>query len=334
MKKRSLIFLTLGLLITGITISGCAITSENNKYPNKPINLIVPATAGGGTDLQARALEKLAPKYLNQNFVILNKPGGSSTIGLNELVTSPPDGYTIGLSLLNLTLQPLYGETKYHYPTALEPIIQISATPSILVVNANQPWSTLDDLIAYCKQHPTEIKFGHAGIGDSSHIIGEIFAKKANISINQVPFRGASESLSALLGNHVQFIIASPGALTEQIKNGNLKALAVSGEKHLSNPVLSNIPTFQELGFDIILENWYGIAAPKEIDTTTKNKLVDALTKMINDPDFKTNIEQLGMEVSYLNSEDSKKKWISDTEKLSKMLNETDIIEQIQAQKK
>ena len=333
MQKKSLVFLMMSIFITGITMAGCTMTGEKNDYPNKPINVIVPFSAGGGTDLQARALEKLAPKYLNQNFIILNKPGGSCTIGLNELVTASPDGYTIGLSPLNLILQPLYGATKYHYPTALEPIVQISTTPSILVVNANHSWETLDDLITYCNQHPREIKFGHSGIGDSSHIIGEIFAKKANIEIEQVPFRGASESISALLGDHVQFIIASPGALTEQIKSGKLKALAISGEKHLSNSALSKIPTFQELGFDIVLENWYGIAAPKEIDAKTKNKLVESLKNMISDPDFKTNLDQLGMEVSYLNSEETKKKWISDTEKLTNILKETNIIEQIQAQK-
>lgn len=334
MQKRSLIFLTLGLLITGITISGCAMNEKKSSYPDKPINLIVPFSAGGGADLQARALEKLAPKYLHQNFIINNKPGGGATIGFNELVTSPSDGYILGTIGTNLLLQPLLGETKYYYPTALEPIIQFSTTPLLLVINADQPWQTLDDLILHSKQQTNALKFGHAGIGNTTHIIGEIFAKESGISVQQVPFRGASESTAALLGDHVDFIIAGPGALTEQIKSGKIRALAVSGEKRLSNPALAQIPTFKELGYDIVLEEWYGIAAPKEIDPEIKDTLEKALAQMVNDPEFKTDVEQLGMEVSFLNSADLKKKLISDNETLKTMINKTDIIEQIQAQKK
>ena len=328
MKKKSLVFLMMGLFMTG-----CTMTGEKNAYPNKPINVIVPFSAGGGADLQARALEKLAPKYLNQNFIVINKPGGGATIGFNELVTSPPDGYTLVLSGTNLLLQPLFGETKYYYPTAMEPIIQFSITPLLLVVKADQPWQTLDDLIHYCKQQPNTIKWGHAGIGNTTHIVGEIFEKRTGISIQQVPFRGAGESIAALLGGHVEAVIAGPGALTEQIKSGKIRALAVSGENRLSNPDLAQIPTFKELGYDVVFEEWYGIAAPKEIDPKIKNKLAKALEQLISDPEFKTNIEQLGMEIKFLNSEDSKKKWIADNEKLSNMLKETDIIEQIQAQK-
>lgn len=333
MQKKSLVFLMMGLFITGITMTGCTMTEEKNDYPNKPINVIVPFTAGGSSDLQARTLEKLAPKYLDQNFIILNKPGGGGSVAWNELVTSPSDGYNIGISYAALLLQPLYGSTKYHYPTALEPIVQFSTTPLLFVVNTDQPWQTLDDLIKFSKQNPNKINLGHAGIGDISHIIGEIFAKEAAISINQIPFKGASESTAALLGGHIQIVVASPGALTEQIASGKLRALAISSENRSTNPIFAQTPTFKELGYNIVLENWFGIIAPKEITSETKKKLEAGLTKMIADPEFKVNIEKLGMEVSYLNSEDSKKKWIADNEKLSNMLKETDIIEQIQAQK-
>lgn len=230
-------------------------------------------------------------------------------------------------------MQPLYGITTYHYPTALEPIIQFSTTPLILVVNANQPWQTLDDLIAYCKENPGKVKFGHAGIGDTTHIVGALLAEKTGISIEEVPFRGSSESTAALLGDHIQVVCSSPGPLTEQIKAGTLRALATSGEKHFTNPTLANIPTFKELGFDIVLENWYGIVSPKEMDPKIKHKLADALAKMVADPEFKLNIEKLGMEVHYLNSEDLITRWHEDKEKLSKMINETGIIEKIKQQK-
>ena len=326
MAKKSFLFLTATALITSLILGGCGPrptlpVEKEPDFPTKPITVIVPFSAGGGSDLQVRALEKLAPKYLKQNFIVQNKTGGGGSIGYNELVTSPADGYTLGISGTTLILQPLYGSTTYHYPTALEPIVQFSTAPSVLAIKSDQPWQTLDDLVNYCKQHPGEVKFGHAGIGDTTHIIGEHFAKQAGITINQVPFRGASESIAALLGGHVQIILAGPGALTEQIKSGTIRALAVSSEKHLTNPALSNIPTFKESGFDIVLENWYGIASPKEIDPKIKAILADAFANMVADPE-------------YLNSADSIEKWRDDTEKLSKMINESGIINQIQQQKK
>ncbi len=339
MAKKSFLFLTATALITSLLLGGCGPrptlpVEKEPDFPTKPITVIVPFSAGGGSDLQVRALEKLAPKYLKQNFIVQNKTGGGGNIAYNELVTSPADGYTVGMSYTGLILQSLYGSTTYHYPTALEPIVQFSTAPIVLAIKADQPWQTLDDLIAYCKQHPGEVKFGHGGIGDTSHIIGEIFAQKSGISIEQVPFRGASESIAALLGNHIEIILGSPGALAEQIKSGTVRALAISGEKHLANPALANIPTFKESGFDIVLENWFGIASPKEIDPKIKAILADAFANMVADPEFKQSIEGLGMQVEYLNSADSIEKWRDDTEKLSKMINESGIINQIQQQKK
>ncbi len=338
MFKKIFQFATITLCVGSLLVTGCGMhipepEDKSIDFPKRPITVIVPFSAGGGGDLQIRALEKLAPKYLNQNFIVENKAGGGGSIGLNEVVTSPPDGYTIGFSFAGLILQSLYGTTTYDYPTALEPIAQFSTAPIILVVKADQPWQTLDDLITYCKQNPHKVKFGHSGIGDTTHIVGEVLAKKAGISIEQVPFRGGSESTAALLGDHVQIVFATPGTVIEQIKSGTLRSLAISGEKHLANPTLSNIPTLKESNFDIVIENWSGIVSPKEMDQKIKHKLADALAKMVADPEFKLSIEKLGMEVHYLNSDDSITRWQKDKERLSKMINETGIIEQIKQQK-
>lgn len=333
MQKKSLVFLMMGLFITGITMTGCTMTEENSNYPDKPINFIVPFSAGGGTDLQARSLENLAPKYLNQNFIILNKPGGAGSIGWNDLVNAAPDGYTLGISSTEILLLPLYGDTKYHYPTALEPLAQISTIPFIMVINAEQPWQNLDDLIHYSKHHPNELKFGHSGVGSAAHILGAVLAKKTEINLQQVPFRGGSESTTALLGNHVQIAFSNPAVLKEQIKSGRLRPLATTSTERLTDPDLSQIPTFKELGLNIEIPNWFGVVAPKELPPQVKAKLEDNLRLMINDPEFQLNLQNLGLQVEYLNSECSKKKWISDTEKLSNMIKETDILEQIQAHK-
>jgi len=338
LKKRSLLLLTVSLLFISIIIGGCSdmqnkTTPVIKKYPTKPITIIVPFSAGGGLDFTARALEKLAPKYLGQPLVVVNKPGGAGTIGWNELVSSNPDGYTVGITAPELIALPLYGATKYHYPTALEPLVQVSATSWVMVVQAEQPWQNVTDLIEYAKQHPGELKFGHSGIGSLSHVIGETFAKASGITLEQVPFRGASEVTVALLGKHIQMGFINPSTVKEQLKNGTLRALAVTGEQRLTDPDLAQIPTFKEQGLDIVFTNWLGVAAPKGLPPEVKTKLAEGLKAIISDPEFRANMENSGLQFEYLDPTESAEKWLSDGTKLTKTIQETGIAEQIKAQK-
>jgi tripartite-type tricarboxylate transporter receptor subunit TctC len=308
-------------------------TNATKSYPNKPITIIVPFSAGGGLDLVARSLENMAPKYLGQPLVVVNKAGGAGTIGWNELVNTNPDGYTLGISAIDVLIQPLYGSTKYHYPSALDPIAQVASLPQILVIPAKQSYQDINTLINYAKQHPGKLKCGNPGIGSPSHILGETFAKSADITFEQVSFRGNSEVTVALLGSHIQIGFISPAIVKEQIRNGTLIALATTGEQRLTDPDLAQIPTFKELGLDVVLNNWCGVVAPKELPPEVKAKLEEGFKAMIADPEFKANVENLGLQVEYLNSEDSKDKWRSDGDKLAKTIQETGILEQIKAQK-
>jgi len=336
--QKALVLLAVCLLLTSILISGCAnmqgkTTNATRSYPNKPITVIVPFSAGGGLDLLARSLEKMAPKYLGQPLVVVNKPGGAGTIGWNELVNANPDGYTLGISTVDVLIQPLYGTTKYHYPTALEPIAQATTSSFIMVVPTEQPWQDLEALIKYAKLHPGQLKCGHAGIGGTAHIIGETFAKINDITLEQVPFHGANDAMVALLGNHIQIAFINSSTAKEQIKNGTLRALATTGQQRLTDPDLAQIPTFKEQGLDIVLNNWYGVVATKDLPPEVKTKLEESFKAIINDPEFKANIENLGLQIEYLNAEDSKVKWCSDGDKLAKTIQETGILEQIKAQK-
>jgi tripartite-type tricarboxylate transporter receptor subunit TctC len=337
--QKKMMVLLVALLLSIITMGGCS-TVENkgvtttNKYPDRPITLIVPFGVGGGTDLVARLLEKSAPTHLGQPLVIINKPGGAGTLGWNELAGAAQDGYTLGMTSIEVLLQPLYGPSKYNFPTALDPLVQISDLSMVMAVRADQPWKNLNDLIDYAKHHPGQLKFGHAGIGGISHIAGETFAKTTNIHLEQVPFQSAAESTASLLGGHIQILIATPASVKEHLKNGTIRVLAVAGEQRLSDPVLTNIPTFREQGFDIICSNWYGIAAPKDLPADVKSKLTNGLKAMINDPEFKKNIEQLGLQVKYLGPKESEEKWLTDRQRLTQSVQEAGILEKIKAQKK
>ncbi|HEY3423427.1 MAG TPA: tripartite tricarboxylate transporter substrate binding protein [Negativicutes bacterium] len=307
--------------------------TKTSNYPDRPITLIVPFSAGGGLDLVARLLEKTSSQHLGQPLIVVNKPGGAGSIGWNELAGANPDGYTLGITGVDMLLQPLYSLTKYNYPTALEPLVQVSSYPLVMVVQAGQPWQNVDDLVKYAKQHPGQLKFGNSGVGSLPQIFSELFAHRTSTLLEPVPFRGASEMLSALLGGHIQVIITNPATIKEHLKNGTIRALAVTSEQRLTDPVFAAIPTFKEQGVDIAFSYWIGVAAPKEMPIEVKAKLANSLESIILEPDFKKNLENIGLPIDYLNPEDSQAKWIADSQKLSRIVQETGILDKIKDQK-
>ncbi len=303
-------------------------------YPAKPITVIVPFAAGSSTDTIARMLEKPARRYLGQPFIVVNKPGGAGTIGANALAGADADGYTVGIIATSVMVQPLYGQTRYHYPTALEPLAKVVTAPMVIATLTDQPWKNLDELIAYAKNHPGEIKIGHSGLGTATHITGEAFAREAGIDIVQVPFRGDSESLAALLGGHIQLIVAAtPCPLKEHVSNGTIRLLGVAEEKRLTLPGLENVPTLQEQGIHVAFSFWNGIAAPKGLPAADKARLAAGLKEMINDPGFKKEMAGIGMPVEYRGPDEFSEEWITDNANLTKIVKETGIADLIAAQK-
>jgi tripartite-type tricarboxylate transporter receptor subunit TctC len=337
MQKKSLLFCACLLAI--LVIGGCT-SMENNmvtttsKYPDKPITIIVPFSIGGASDMIARSLEMTSNQHLGQPLIVVNKPGGAGSFAWNDIAGASSDGYTIGISGVELLLQPLYETTKYNYPTALDPLVQIATSPVLMAVLTEQPWDNLDDLIKYAKKHPGEIKFGHGGIGSIGHVTGETLAKSTNIKLDQVPFRGATEGIAALLGKHIQVAFINPAVAKDHMQNGTIKILALTGENRLKDPSFTNIPTFKEYGLDITYSNFFGVVAPKDLPLNVKNKLVKGLKEIISEAEFKRNMDSLGLQLEYLGPEESQEKWLRERKNLTETIQETGILDLIKAQKK
>ncbi|MEN6566109.1 MAG: tripartite tricarboxylate transporter substrate binding protein, partial [Veillonellales bacterium] len=325
--------------LISILLGGCSgmqnkAVSTTGKYPEKPITVIVTFSAGGAADLIARVMEKEAPKYLGQPLIVVNKPGSAGTIGWNEVAGARPDGYTVGITAAELLVLPLYGMTKYNYLTDLQPLAQMTASSWTLAVQTEQPWQNVDDLVNYARQHPGQLKFSHSGIGSFPHVIGEMIGKAAGTTLEQVPFRSSGEAITALLGGHVQVAIVNPATVKEHMKSGTVRVLAVTGEQRLTDPDFAGVPTLKEQGFDIAYTNWFGVAAPKDMPPEVKAKLVEGFKAMIEDAEFKKSVENMGLQVEYLGPQKSEEKWISDSKKISKTIQETGILDLIKAQKK
>ena len=305
---------------------GLAVAADDPKYPTKPIQLIVTFAPGGTTDLVARAIAETAKKYLG-NIVVLNRAGGSSTIGGNEMVDAPKDGYTLGMINGSVLWQPIYEQTKYDYAVALDPIADLLEGQYAFWVRGSSPWKSVDELVAYAKAHPGEIKYSHSGYGGPMHVIGEIFGMKAGIKLVQVPFKSQSESVPAALGGHVQAVVEQPTGLEGYLASGDLRPLAVSGNER--SPALPNVKTFKELGYAVGIYSFQGIAAPKGIPAGAKAKLVEAFKKIAADEEFAKKMAGLSQTIRYKGPEETQKRWQDFVAENRKMVKELGIYEKM-----
>jgi tripartite-type tricarboxylate transporter receptor subunit TctC len=198
-RNKSVFVLTAIFISAVILTGGCSRGEKQsiapNKYPTKPITIIVPFAAGGSMDMLARSLEKTAPKYLGQPLVVANVAGGAGTIGMNELAGSKPDGYTIGTVSMGVILQPLYGQTRYHYPTSLEPLVNVASSSVVVAVLADKPWKDLKDLASYAKSIPVKLRLDIRGWAHRYILWKKRLPEKPVLLLSKCPSGGIQKQL-------------------------------------------------------------------------------------------------------------------------------------------
>lgn len=303
MKKILSIFLGIFLLI--ITAAGCSSTvnssasdkkSSNNSFPKKPVTIIVPSSAGGGTDSTARALASASEKYLGQSIGVVNKPGGSGAIGMTEGANAKPDGYTVTMVFVELTMLHHLGLTPLTHDQ-FKPIALVNLDPAALTVPADAPYDTLEEFIDYAKKHPGEIKIGNAGSGSIWHIAAESLAKSAGIEVNHVPFDGAAPAVTSLVGGHIDAVTVSPAEVKSQLDAGNLKTLAVMSDKR--SDLIPDVPTFAEKGVKVEpIGTWRGLTVPKDTPDDVVKVLEQAFMKGAKEEEFKKFMQSNGLGIS------------------------------------
>lgn len=290
------------ILMVMVTLCG---TSIAGNFPSKPITIVVPYSAGGGTDLQARTMTSVAKQYLGQPVVVANKSGGGGAVGTAFVAKSRPDGYTLLFAVPAVTvIKPYMTKTPYTF-TDLEPLIRVSDSPRILVVGSQQPWNTLDEFTSYAKKNPGGIKYGSSGPGTSTHISMEGFAMKADIKLSHIPFKGCAKATAAILGGHAACFGAIPSECLSYIKSGKMRALAVFSEKRLAE--LPDIPTLKEKGIDFSDSSTRALFIPKGVPTEVKDALHNGFKKIMADKSFRDLFSKLGEKPAYLDGESLKK---------------------------
>lgn len=233
------------------------------SYPNRPVKIIVAFTAGGTTDILARAVGlKLAERF-RQPFVIENKPGGGGNIGTELVARSAPDGYTLIVNSVGpMAVNPsLYKNLTFNPLTDLIPIVQIADVPNVLVVHPSLPAKNFEEFVAHMRANPGKLNYGSTGTGTSSHLSGYMLGKRLGASATHIPYKGAN-ALNDLLGGQIQFMFATIPSVIQHIQSGKLRALAVTSAKRSRS--MPDVPTVSERGFPgFIAGSWFGFFAPK-----------------------------------------------------------------------
>ena len=235
-----------------------------SQWPTKPVTLVVPFPAGGGTDAFARPMSAQFSRLTGKQLVIDNRGGAGGTLGAGIAAKATPDGYTLFMGAVHHTIAPfMYPKLDYDLERDLVPLILVANVPQVLVVNPrNVTAPDFKSFLEYVKKNPARLNYGSAGGGTSHHLAGELFKLQTKTFITHIPYRGAGPALQDLVAGNVDMMFDGLGSSAQHIKSGRIKALMVSGAKR--SPAFPDVPCSAELGLsDYTVSTWYGVWAPK-----------------------------------------------------------------------
>ena len=235
--------------------------AQTGPYPNKPVELIVPFAAGGGTDVLARAFSESARKHFAQNLIVTNKAGASGSVGWTDLAGSKPDGYKLAIITVEITMIPHMGMTKLTYED-FAPIARLNADPATLAVRVDSPYQNLEEFLSAAKKNSGDMKVGNAGLGSLGHLAAAALEDKAGIRLNHVPFKGANPAVLDLLGGHIDAVAVTPVEVATHVAAGKIRPLAVMSDRRIKAG-WEGVPTLRERGIDLLIGDWRGMATPK-----------------------------------------------------------------------
>ena len=315
MKKFFQLTLVFALLVTfGFTPAALA----QDKYPSKPVEIIVSWAAGGATDVLFRALGAVFPRYANnQQLIVKNIPGGGAAIGYTEAMKAKGDGYTF-VAVATPMITKIHMSNVKFTATTFAPAILIADNACFLLVNKDSPYKNLKDFIDDAKKRPGQINMGNAGSGGGYHMASLAFQNFVKIKLNHIPFEGGGPSITALMGKHVDSIIVSAPEGVPQALAGDLRLLGVFGDSRLDK--FPNVPTAKEQGINFNISMWRGISVPKDTPPALITQIHDIVKKCMADADFKKRCEELSVELKYMGPQDLGKFMVSEDARYQQLI--------------
>lgn len=273
----------------------CAISPARADWPERAVRFVVPYTAGSMGDTLARLWGQRLQAELGKPFIVDNRPGAAGNIGARAVEQAKPDGYTFLMAATNNLVinQFLYRDMGYDPLVRFDPVTVLVDVPSVIFVNATVPADDFQEFVAYARAHPDQINYGSPGNGTTPHLSAETINRAFRMGMTHIPYKGASAGIQALMANEVHFYLGGVGLGSAFLKEGRLRALAVSSSTRLRD--LPDTPTFAEAGIRIDAMNWWAVVAPKGTPKPVIERLQAALRRPVTDEGFREQLTKLGV---------------------------------------
>ena len=317
-----------GLIVALIALAmGPAPAQE--AYPTRPISIVVAFPPGGLADNTARPVASALERILKQPVAVINKAGAAGAVGYQSAATSKPDGYTLLMALVSVSVLPevdkLFARPQNYTLDQLTGIARVNADPSMLVIRADAPWKTLKELVEDAKKRPGEIVFTSSGLYGAAHIPMEMFIRAAGIKMRHLPTTGGGPMMNATLGGHAQLVMTPVSLAAAHVKAGKLRLLAHSG----SAPVAAypEVPSFKSLGYDVEYTAWAGLVAPKATPPHVIKILRDAMREAVKSPEVVSSHAKLETPIAYMDADEFNAWWAKDAARLAEVVKQIGKVE-------
>lgn len=318
----------LGLFVLLTAIAAGPVWAQE-PYPTRPISMVVAFPPGGVADNTARPVAAALERILKQPVTVLNKAGAAGAVGYQATATSKPDGYTLLMALVSVSVLPevdkLFARPQNYTREQLTGIARINADPSMLVVRADAPWKTLKDLVDDAKKRPGEIVFTSSGLYGAAHIPMEMFIKAAGIKMRHLPTTGGGPMMNAMLGGHAQAVMTPVSLAAQHVKAGKLRLLAHTG----TTPVAAfpEVPSFKSQGYDVEYTAWAGLVAPRDTPPHIIKILRDATRQAVKEPEVIASHAKLETPIAYMDADEFNAWWAKDAAKLAEVVKQIGKVE-------
>ena len=287
----------LSLMIVLVLIAGSVVPAAAD-YPERALTIVAAYPAGGMVDIVARPMAESMKKKFPKGVAVLNRPGGGGSVGMAEVAQSKPDGYTVILAPVStLVIHPQLNDLPYKTPDDYEPIINTIAFFPLLVVREEAPWKSAQEFVNAARANPGKFRVGSPGEGTGSHLSLEQLMAAANFKVTHVPFSGWGETSPAILGGHIDALVAQPGEVRPLVEGKKLRTLVVFQSKRL--PVFPDTPTAKELGWDAGLGTWFVLTAPKGTPPAVIKYIHDAAKVALEEPAFVNLMKSRAVDIDY-----------------------------------
>src|SRR3981189_1859546 len=300
--RRSLIGKYLGLIaFTAIAVASASSQEAPSKYPARPIHIIVGFTAGGGNDIIARIFGQKLSESLGQPVIIENKPGGGAIVATEYVAKSAPDGYTLLVGASGMAINPaVYAKLPYDSVRDFVTVSELASFPLILIVNPSSPIKSVAELVAYAKANPDKTNYSSSSA--SFQLVTELFKQRTGAPMQVIPYKGANDSVMAVISGQVTATIADAGPALSQVLGGQARALAVAAPERMEE--LPDVPTLKEAGVDVDAVLWSGLFVPKATPPAIVSKLEGELMRIARLPDVIPRLKPLGIDTIGNSSEE------------------------------